>query len=65
MEGPVVTMQEIFQFVPVGLDSDGRVEGYFQATGLVPRCINRLRVAGVELPNDLFERGRRFTTGVR
>jgi pilus assembly protein CpaF len=61
MEGPVVTMQEIFQFVPVGVDGDGRVQGHFQATGIVPRFIGRLRVAGVELPNDLFERGRRFT----
>jgi pilus assembly protein CpaF len=61
MEGPVVSMQEIFQFVPIGLDSEGRVEGHFQATGIVPRCIGRLRVAGIELPNGLFERGRRFT----
>jgi pilus assembly protein CpaF len=61
MEGPVVSMHEIFHFVPVGVDSEGRVEGHFQATGIVPRCINRLRVAGVELPANLFERGRRLT----
>jgi pilus assembly protein CpaF len=60
MEGPVVTMQEIFHFVPSGLDENGRVQGSFQATGIVPRCIERLYVAGVEVPTNMFERGRRF-----
>jgi pilus assembly protein CpaF len=60
MEGPVVTMQEIFRFVPTGMEADGRVKGYFEATGIVPRCRERLRIAGVDLPNELFERGRRM-----
>jgi pilus assembly protein CpaF len=62
MEGPVVTMQEIFRYVPTGVDGAGRVKGYFQSTGIVPYCIDRLRVAGVELPNELFERGRRMAS---
>src|SRR5262245_43942959 len=61
MEGPVVTMQEIFRFVPTGIDGEGRVRGHFEATGIVPRCIDRLRLAGIEISNNLFERGRRFT----
>jgi hypothetical protein len=32
MEGNVVTMQEIFRFVPTGLEDGGRVTGYFEAT---------------------------------
>jgi pilus assembly protein CpaF len=60
MEGNVVTMAEIFRHVPTGVDSDGKVVGYFEATGLVPRCAERIRVAGVELPSHLFERGRRL-----
>jgi pilus assembly protein CpaF len=63
MEGPVVTMQEIFRFVPTGIDADGRVKGHFEATGIVPRCTERIRITGLDLPSDLFERGRRFVVG--
>ena len=59
MEGPVVTMQEIFRYVPTGVDNAGRVNGYFEATGLVPKCAERIRLAGVDLPTEIFERGRR------
>ena len=59
MEGSVVTMQEIFRFVPTGMDSNGRMNGYFEATGLVPKCAERIRIAGVDLPMEIFERGRR------
>jgi len=59
MEGNVVTMQEIFRYVPTGLDSTGRFNGYFEATGLVPKCGERIRLAGVDLPSEIFERGRR------
>jgi pilus assembly protein CpaF len=59
MEGTVVTMQEIFRFVQTGLGEDGKVQGHFEATGIVPRCADRIRMSGVELPGSLFERGRR------
>jgi pilus assembly protein CpaF len=65
MEGSVVTMQEIFRFVQTGLDGEGRLRGHFEATGIVPRCVDRLRIAGVEVPNQLFERGRRLEVGSR
>jgi pilus assembly protein CpaF len=60
MEGSVVTMQEIFRFVPTGVDTEGNFTGYFEATGLVPKCSERIRLAGVDLPSEIFERGRRF-----
>jgi len=60
MEGNVVTMAEIFRYVPTGVDANGKVVGYFEATGLVPKCADRIRVAGVEIPSQLFERGRRL-----
>jgi len=60
MEGPVVTMHEVFQFTAHGLDAQGRVQGHFEATGIVPRCLGRMRASGVELPTTLFERGRRM-----
>jgi len=63
MEGPVVTMQEIFRFVPTGIDADSRVMGHYEATGIVPRCCDRIRVTGLDLPSEIFERGRRFVVG--
>jgi pilus assembly protein CpaF len=60
MEGAVVTMQEIFHFVQTGVAEDGKIHGCFESTGIVPRCLERLEVAGVEMPAKLFERGRRF-----
>ncbi len=57
MEGPVVTMQEIFRFVASGVDAEGKVQGHFEATGMVPKCLDRIRVTGIEVPPSLFERG--------
>src|SRR6185295_5992211 len=59
MEGSVVTMQEIFRYVQTGIDSEGKVTGHFEATGISPRCVDRIRLAGVEVPHAVFERGRR------
>jgi pilus assembly protein CpaF len=60
MEGSVVTMQEIFRFTAPGVDGDGTVNGYFEATGIVPRSIDRMRISGMDISNELFERGRRM-----
>ncbi|TXI60159.1 MAG: CpaF family protein, partial [Limnohabitans sp.] len=54
-EGDVVSMQEVFLFEQTGLDSDGRVRGQFQATGIRPRFAQRLRARGIALRDDLFE----------
>ena len=59
MEGSVVTMQEIFRFVQSGVDPQGMVKGHFEATGIVPRCVDRVRLSGVDVPHQIFERGRR------
>ncbi len=59
MEGSVVTMQEIFRFTQTGIDSEGKVTGYFEATGISPKCVDRIRLAGVDVPHAVFERGRR------
>jgi hypothetical protein len=47
------------------MDEDSRVKGHFEATGIVPRCCDRIRVTGLDLPPDLFERGRRFPVEVK
>ncbi len=55
MEGNVITMQEIFLFDKTGLTEDGRVMGRFRATGVRPKCADRLRAAGIQLPGSMFE----------
>ena len=59
MEGDTVTMQEIFTFRQTGVAADGRVQGYFGATGIRPRLWERLITHGVHLPETLFAPTRR------
>jgi pilus assembly protein CpaF len=54
MEGDVVTMQEIYRFRRRGISAEGRVVGQFEATGVRPMFVERLQLAGVELPSHLF-----------
>jgi pilus assembly protein CpaF len=55
MEGDIITMQEIFMFEKVGITQDGKVIGRFKATGVRPKCCERLRASGIHLPADMFE----------
>src|SRR5262245_18549805 len=55
MEGEVITMQDIFVFERTGVSPDGRVVGRFKATGIRPKCSERLAAAGQTLPMDMFE----------
>ncbi len=53
LKGDVVTTQDIFQFVETGV-VDGRIQGYFTATGYVPGFMQRITSAGIQLAEDLF-----------
>ena len=55
MEGDVITMQEIFVFEKAGISKEGKVVGRFRATGVRPKCSERLRAAGIVLPAEMFE----------
>ena len=55
MEGDIISMQEIFMFEKVGVTADGKVVGKFRATGVRPKCSDRLRAAGIQLPTAMFE----------
>ena len=37
MEGEIITMSEIFRFERTGVDADNNVQGFFTATGVVPK----------------------------
>ncbi|MCS0628021.1 CpaF family protein [Telluria mixta] len=59
MEGDVITMQEIFAYHQTGVDTDGKIVGHFQATGVRPRFADRLRAFGIQLPDLMFDPSRR------
>ena len=55
MEGEVITMQDIFLFEKTGLRPDGKVCGRFRATGIRPKCSDRLAQSGFRLAAEMFE----------
>jgi len=55
MEGDIITMQDIFVFEKVGVTQEGKVAGRFRATGVRPKCAERLRGAGIVLPPNMFD----------
>ena len=55
MEGEVMSMHDLFVFKQTGLDEHRRTTGYFCCTGIRPKCLDRLDIAGVHVPVELFE----------
>jgi len=55
MEGNVVTMQDVFTFKRTGIGENGQVLGQFTSTGIRPRFLDKLKVAGIELPPSTFD----------
>ncbi len=55
MEGPTITMQELFLFERQGYDENGKVRGKFKPTGIRPKFAERLLAAGIRLPMDMFQ----------
>jgi len=55
MDENVVSMQEIFRFNRKGVGPDGKVVGAFEPSQIRPRFMERLRIAGIFLPPNLFE----------
>jgi pilus assembly protein CpaF len=56
LEENVISMSDIFNFDRKGIGPDGRVVGSFQPSGIRPKFLDRLRIAGILLPAELFER---------
>jgi pilus assembly protein CpaF len=55
LEGDQVVMQDIFEFVQTGVDSDGRVEGHFQPTGSVPTFVDQIESRGLTIERSIFD----------
>jgi pilus assembly protein CpaF len=56
MEGDMVSMHDIFAYKQTGVDNDGVAQGYLFASGIRPKCLEKLEAAGARLPVELFER---------
>jgi len=53
MEGDVITLQDIFVFEEQGL-SQGKVQGAFKATGVIPKALPALEARGITVPVSVF-----------
>jgi pilus assembly protein CpaF len=58
MEGDVIATQDIFLFQQTGVSEDGVVQGHFKATGIRPKFADKMAIAGVPVPAEIFEEGR-------
>jgi pilus assembly protein CpaF len=56
MEGDVISMHDLFVFKQTGVDANRVAQGYFQSTGIRPKCLEKLESAGIKLPLEMFER---------
>ena len=55
METDIVTLQDIFVFEKRGMAPSGKVLGRYCATGILPKCNEKLVTAGIRLPLDTFD----------
>ena len=55
MENDIISMQDIFTFVRKGIAPNGKVVGTFRPSGIRPKFLEKLRVAGIVLPPEMFE----------
>lgn len=56
MEGDVITMQDIFAFEQLGVNTQGKAYGQFVAAGIRPSFLDRLKACGCPVDPGLFER---------
>ena len=55
----VIQMQDLFVFKQHGIAADGKIVGEHVATGVRPRCMDRIERTGMALPPEVFATGRR------
>jgi pilus assembly protein CpaF len=55
MEGDVITVQDLFMFERTGLSPTRKVMGRFRASGIRPKCSEKLAASGFHLPMEMFE----------
>jgi pilus assembly protein CpaF len=55
MEGSTITLQDIFVFEQTGVTPEGKVKGVLRGTGIVPKCMDKLRAHGENIPVEVFQ----------
>ncbi len=55
MEGNIITMQEVFSFHQTKIDPEGNVKGHFKFHGVRPKFVEKFKVVGIPVPQDLFD----------
>jgi pilus assembly protein CpaF len=55
MEGDTICLHDIFRYNQTGVDETGHACGQFEACGVRPLLLNRLKAKGMELPSDMFQ----------
>jgi pilus assembly protein CpaF len=56
MEGDTILLHDIFCYNQTGVDDAGHATGQFEACGVRPLLLQRIKAQGVDLPRDLFTR---------
>jgi pilus assembly protein CpaF len=54
IQGDIISMHDLFQFVQTAVDQHQAAEGYFRTTGIRPQCHNKLTIRGANVPLQLF-----------
>ena len=55
MEGPIIQMQEIFNYTRTGTGPKHEVIGEFRSTGIRPRCLDEIITRDIPVAEGLFE----------
>jgi pilus assembly protein CpaF len=53
-EGDVFTLADIFLFKQTGISPEGKVQGQFVPTGLIPSFVETLQRRGIKVPREIF-----------
>jgi pilus assembly protein CpaF len=56
MESDMISMQDIYIFARRGVGPSGKVVGTFRPSGIRPKFMEKLRVAGIILPAEVFDK---------
>jgi len=55
MEGDIITTQDIFKYETDGsMDSEGKFKGRFIATGIKPKCVEKIKTNGIGVSDEWF-----------
>jgi septum site-determining protein MinD len=50
-----INLNDVFVFKQTGVDAQGKVQGYFTATGYKPTFMDEIRMRGVVISDDIFK----------